>query len=304
MWNNVSTWFAQSPWASIIFILLIAYAVRHFAGMLITKLIRRTVRYRAHGDMSEEDTKKRQDTLISMFTAIAQTMVWFVAGFTILERYFNIDLTPLLASASVLGVAIGFGAQSLIKDFLSGLFIILENQYRVGDIVNLDGSDGRVEQITIRSTVVRDNDGSVHYIPNGTITHTINRTMGFARINLAVQVAPDLDVDKLSDLINEIGAKMTDEEKWRGKIIEAPHFQSISNFTPTTLEVKIVGKTQPSAQWNVTGELRRRILMALARKGDSLKSPEAEKEIEEAKKEDAPKPKAKTDKPEKSDKKK
>lgn len=288
MWNNIKTWFGDNPWAAIILIIAIAYVVRHFAGMMIEKIVRRTVRYRAHGDLSEEDTKKRQDTLISLFTAIVQTLVWFIAGFTILQRYFGIDLTPLLASASVMGVAIGFGAQSLIKDFLSGLFIILENQYRVGDIVNLDGSDGRVEQITIRSTVVRDNDGSVHYIPNGTITHTINRTMGFARINLAIQVAPDIDVDKLSDLINEIGIKMGEEEKWRGKIIEAPHFQSISNFTPTTLEVKIVGKTQPSAQWNVTGELRRRILNVLNRKGDDLKTTESvtkkEKDAKEASK--------------------
>ncbi|HKX72440.1 MAG TPA: mechanosensitive ion channel family protein [Candidatus Saccharimonadales bacterium] len=280
MWKQIETWFSDNPWAAIILIIAAAYLARHFAGMMIEKIVRRTVRYRAHGDINEEDTKKRQDTLISMFTAIAQTLIWLVATFTVLKNYFGIDLAPLLAGASVMGVAIGFGAQSLIKDFLSGLFIILENQYRVGDIVNLDGSDGRVEQITIRSTVVRDNDGSVHYIPNGTITHTINRTMGFARINLAIQVAPDLDVDKLSDLVNEIGAKMADEEKWRGKIIEAPHFQSISNFTPTTLEVKVVGKTQPSAQWNVTGELRRRILTALNRKGDTLKTAEANAKID------------------------
>lgn len=288
MWIHIKDWLGANPWASVILIIAIAYVVRHFAGMMIEKIVRRTVRYRAHGDISEEDTKKRQDTLISMFTAVAQTLVWLIAIFTILERYFGINLAPLLAGASVLGVAIGFGAQSLIKDFLSGLFIILENQYRVGDIVNLDGSDGRVEQITIRSTVVRDNDGSVHYIPNGTITHTINRTMGFARINLAIQVAPDLDVDKLSDLVNEIGAKMGDEEKWRGKIIEAPHFQSISNFTPTTLEVKIVGKTQPSAQWNVTGELRRRILTALNRKGDDLKTAEAAAKIKKEAAKDKP----------------
>lgn len=280
MWNQVSQWFSQNSWASILLIIVIAYFTRHFGGRVVEKIIRRTVRYRAHGDISEEDVKKRQDTLISMFTAVLQVIVWLVAIFTILDHYFNINLAPLLAGASVLGVAVGFGAQSLIKDFLSGLFIILENQYRVGDIVNLDGSDGRVEQITIRSTVVRDNDGSVHYIPNGTITHTINRTMGFARINLAIQVAPDLDVDKLAVLINEIGAKMSDEEKWRGKIIEAPHFQSISNFTPTTLEVKVVGKTQPSAQWNVTGELRRRILGALHKKGDDLKSEDAKEKAD------------------------
>ncbi len=237
--------------------------------MLLVSFIRRTVRYRAHGDLSEEDSKKRQDTLIGMFSAILGVMIWLIAVFSILRQF--IDLTPLLAGISVIGVAVGLGAQAIIKDFIAGLFVILENQYRVGDIVNLDGSDGRVEEFNIRSTVVRDNDGSVHYIPNGTITHSINRTMGYSRVNLTIEVDPDTDVDKLSLIINEIGAKMADEDKWRGKIIEAPHFQSISNFTPKTLEVKIVGKTQPSAQWNVSGELRRRLLTAITRKGDALK---------------------------------
>lgn len=303
MWEDVGHWLDRNWWAWAILVLIGAYLARHFGNIALEKIIRRTVRYRAHGDLSEEDNKKRQDTLISMLTAVWGVMVWLIAAFTILQR-FGINLAPLLAGASVMGVALGFGAQSLIKDFLSGLFIILENQYRVGDIVNLDGSDGRVEQITIRSTVVRDNDGSVHYIPNGTITHTINRTMGYARINLAIQVAPDTDVDKLSVLINEIGAKMADEEKWRGKIIEVPHFQSISNFTPTTLEVKIAGKTQPSAQWNVTGDLRRRLLTALNKKGDSLKTsePDAAPAKPEAKPEKPEKP-AKTDKPEPAKKK-
>lgn len=281
MWPSIQTWINEN-WVPIVIVIIVAMLMRRFGTMIVKKIIRRAVRYRAHGDVSEEDVKKRQDTLISMISTILIVLTWLVAGFTILQR-FGINLTPLLAGASVLGVAIGFGAQSLIKDFLSGLFIILENQYRVGDVVNLDGSDGRVEQITIRSTVVRDNDGSVHYIPNGTITHTINRTMGFASINLAIQVAPDTDVDKLAELINDIGVKMSEEEKWRGKIIEAPHFQSISNFTPTTLEVKIVGKTQPSAQWNVTGEVRRRMLTALNKKGDGLKTAAPAKKDEKAK---------------------
>lgn len=168
-------WFREN-WAPIAIAVVIGTIINKFGPKIIEKVIRRTVRYRAHGDIGEDDSKKRQDTLIGMFSAVLKVLVWLVVGFTILRR-FGIDLTPLLAGASVLGVAVGFGAQSLIKDFLSGLFIILENQYRVGDTVNLDGSDGRVEQITIRSTVVRDNDGSVHYIPNGSIAHTINRTI-------------------------------------------------------------------------------------------------------------------------------
>ncbi|HET9412023.1 MAG TPA: mechanosensitive ion channel family protein [Candidatus Saccharimonadales bacterium] len=287
MWPSIQSWINEN-WVPIAIVIAVAILTRRFGTMVVGKIIRRAVRYRAHGDVNEEDVKKRQDTLISMLSTVLVVLVWLVAGFTILRR-FGIDLTPLLAGASVLGVALGFGAQSIIKDFLSGLFIILENQYRVGDVVNLDGSDGRVEQITIRSTVVRDNDGSVHYIPNGTIAHSINRTMGFARLNLAIQVAPDTDVDKLAELINEIGAKIADEEKWRGKIIEAPHFQSISNFTPTTLEVKIAGKTQPSAQWNVTGEVRRRLLNALNKKGDSLKAAEPTKESKAKEKPEKPK---------------
>lgn len=272
MWQDLTQWLNKNSWAEIILIIIVAYLARHFGKMLIVSIIRKTVRYRAHGDIGNEDTQKRQDTLISISSAALAVMIWLIAAFSILRQF--IDLTPLLAGLSIVGVAIGLGAQSVVKDIIAGLFVILENQYRVGDIVNLDGSDGRVEQITVRSTIVRDNDGSVHYIPNGSITHTVNRTMGYSRVNLTIQVSPDLDVDKLSLIINEIGAKMTDEEKWRGKIIEAPHFQSISNFTPTMLEVKIVGKTQPSAQWNVTGELRRRLLASITKKGDSLKNPD------------------------------
>jgi small conductance mechanosensitive channel len=150
------------------------------------------------------------------------------------------------------------------------LFIILENQYRVGDVVEIDGAGGTVEQITTRSTIIRDADGSVHYIPNGNIQHTINRTMGFAKINMAIAVAPATDVDKLADIINDIGNKMAKDEKWQAKVIEAPHFLSIGSFTANALEVKIIGKTQPSAQWGVTAELRKRLLAAIKKQGIEL----------------------------------
>src|SRR5690349_210290 len=127
MWKDISIWFDNNPWAQILFIIVLAYAARHFGGMLLEKVIRRTVRYHAHGDQSEDDSKKRQDTLISMFSAVLGVLVWLVAGFTILGHFFKLDLAPLIAATGVAGVALGFGAQSLIKDFISGLFIILEN---------------------------------------------------------------------------------------------------------------------------------------------------------------------------------
>jgi small conductance mechanosensitive channel len=236
--------------------------------MLLASAVRRSLHHRAHGDTSEEDIKKRQDTLIAMFSAILRILVWLVASFSIVRIIFpKLDLTPILASASVLGVAIGFGAQTLIKDFLSGLFIILENQYRVGDVVDINDAVGTVEQITLRSTIIRDNNGSVHYIPNGSINQAVNKTMGFSKINMALEMPSTTDVDALAKVINEVGKKMAAEEKWKDRIMDPPHFLGIDSFDTATLDVKIIGKTQPSAQWSVTGELRRRLLIAFKKEG-------------------------------------
>ncbi|HVI69199.1 MAG TPA: mechanosensitive ion channel family protein [Magnetospirillaceae bacterium] len=263
----IHLWFAANWWM-VILIFAGAWIARYVAGFFVAGVVRRTVRRKHHGDLTEEDIKKRQDTLIAMFTAMLRVLIWAVAGFSIIELIFpRLDLTPVLAGASVLGVAIGFGAQTLIKDFLSGLFIILENQYRVGDVVEIDDASGTVEQITLRSTIVRDNNGSVHYIPNGNITHAINKTMGFAKINLTIEVTASTDVDALAAIINEVGSKMADEQKWKERIIDKPHFLGIDSFTTSTLDVKIVGKTYPTAQWSVTGDLRRRLLSAFKKEG-------------------------------------
>lgn len=248
-------------WLTIFLIVVISFLVARFGDMVIAMIVRRFVG-RLHNDLTEDDVKKRQDTLISLLQTLLKVVVWTVAIFTLL-RIFGIDLAPLLAGASVLGVALGFGAQSVIKDFLSGLFIILENQYRVGDVVDLEGSAGTVEHITVRSTVVRDADGNVHYIPNGNIMRVINKTMGFSAINLTIAVKPSTNIDQLAETINHVGEAMLEDEAWKDKLLEAPHFLTIGNFSDVALEVKITGKTQPSKQWGVTGELRRRLLTAL-----------------------------------------
>ncbi len=244
----------------LIIIILISYVVARFGELLIELIIRKVVG-RLHTDVSEEDVKKRQDTLISLSRTFFKVIVWLVATFTILRR-FGVDITPLLAGASVLGVALGFGAQSLIKDFLSGLFIIIENQYRVGDVVDINGSAGTIEQVTVRSTTLRDWDGNVHYVPNGSITKVINKTMGFSKVNLTVSVAGDTDINKLTKVINAVGQEMSEESKWKDLIMDPPHFIAIDNFTEKALEINIVGTTHPSAQWKVTSELRKQLLAA------------------------------------------
>ena len=270
MEKTITTWLSANT-LPIIVIVIAAYLVDRFGLLTVRVIIRRTVG-RLHNDSSPRDVRKRQDTLISMFSAVVRVLVWLVAIFSILRR-FGIDLTPLLAGASVLGVALGFGAQSIIKDFLSGLFIILENQYRVGDTVEINSANGLVEQITIRSTTIRDADGNVHYIPNGGITDVTNKTMGFSKVNLSLGVAPDTNIDAIANLINEVGSRMSQDEKWKSKILEPLRFKSVGTFSNTSIEIKITGKTQPSEQWNVTDELRRRLLSAFKKHGITLAQP-------------------------------
>ncbi len=267
-------WF-QANTIPIILILIISAVVAQFGVQLLTLIIHRTVG-RIHTDASEDDVKKRQDTLVSMFGAMLHVLVWLTAAFTILG-HMGINLAPLLAGAGVLGVAIGFGAQSLIKDLLSGLFIIIENQYRVGDVVDIDDAAGSVEQITIRSTVIRDGDGNVHYLPNGTISHVINKTMGYSKVNFTISVPANTNVDTLTEIVNEVGEKMAHEEKWKDKVLEPPHFLNIGSFTDTTLEARVIGKTPPSQQWAVTGELRKRLLAAFKKHDIILTQVEDEK---------------------------
>lgn len=256
----------QDPGLTILAILLFIWLGRHFGGVVISHIIKRIIRSTQYNGLTLDDATKRQDTLVGLFVTIWKVILVIVAACLIFQQLFpKVDLTPLFASAGIVGIALGFGAQSLIKDFISGLFIIVENQYRVGDIVDLEGAAGTVERITVRSTVLRDADGNVHFLPNGNVMHVINKTMGYSRVNFVISVNPETNIDELSEIINQVGEKLTKDDKWKEKIIESPHFLSIGTFSDIALEVKITGKTQPSAQFGVTGELRKRLLKAFTK---------------------------------------
>lgn len=263
--NPLNQWLLD-PGVTILGILVFAWLGRHFGGVIITQLVSRLVRSTRYNPLSPDDVTKRRDTLGNLFTIIWKVILIIVAGALIFEQLFpSVDLGPLFASAGLLGVAIGFGAQSLIKDFLSGIFIIVENQYRVGDIVDIEGAAGTVERVTIRSTVIRDANGNVHFLPNGQVIHVINKTMGFSKVNFTLTVDPETDIDKLSQVIDDVGLKLAEDEQWKNKVLEAPHFINIGTFSDVALEVTISGKTNPSQQWSVTGEMRRRLLKAFTK---------------------------------------
>lgn len=266
----IGAWFVDHGIA-VLLILGIAALLIYFGNKAIKRIIRQVIRSSHFYVISAEDARKRQDTLISLFQVLWKVLVMVVTFFLLFAEIFpDVNLVPIFASAGIVGVAVGFGAQSIIKDFFTGAFIIMENQYRVGDVVDINEASGTVERITIRSTVIRDTDGNVHFIPNGSVAHVINKTMGYSRINLTLGVAPDTDVDKLSALIDQIGKKIQESEEWKDKLLEPPHFLSIGAFSDTSLDIKITAKTQPSTQWAVTGELRRRLLKAFAKNGIEL----------------------------------
>lgn len=249
---------------TIVFTLAVGMGAYYLGGKLVTRFVRRFVRATKHREWHKKDIEKRQNTLAALALNVWRIVVVFIGGLTLFKELFPaVDLSPLFASAGIVGVALGFGAQSIIKDFLSGIFIISENQYRVGDIVDIEGASGTVERIGTRSTVIRDVDGNVHYFPNGMVTHVINKTMGFSMARFIVAIHPSSNLDDVIKIVNELGEQLAADEDWKRKIIEPPAFVSVGEFTGTSLEIIIAGKTQPSDQWSVIAEMRRRLLEAL-----------------------------------------
>ena len=216
------------------------------------------------------DTEKREKTLLQIVHSIWKVIAIGYLLAIVLKNVFNVDLSPIMTSAGILGVALGFGSQSLVKDFLTGLFIIAENQYRVGDVVEISGAGGKVERVGTRTTVLRDEDGNVHYIPNGSIQRVVNKTMGYSISRFDIQVDSSGNIDEITKVIDKIGEDLAQDEDWRKKIIKPLKFVSIAEISGKSTTLVIAGRTQPSDQWSVTSEMRRRLIDEFKEKNIAL----------------------------------
>jgi small conductance mechanosensitive channel len=194
------------------------------------------------------------------------------AIFTILPEA-GVTITPILASVGIVGIALGFGAQSLVRDTINGLFILMENQYSEGDVVTVAGISGRVEDVSLRRTVLRDLDGVVHYVPNGHIAVASNLTQEWSRVNLNVSVAYGEDVDRVFKIIDRVGRELAADSGFGSKIISPPHALRVDSMSDTGVAIKVLGETQPVSQWEVTGELRRRLIRAFVEENVRLPYP-------------------------------
>jgi small-conductance mechanosensitive channel len=262
LYATVSAWLHEN-WFDLAVILLSAL-IAYFAGTrIVAFIVKRWVKGARHRAWHKKDIEKRQKTLVGLFVSIWRIIIFFTLFYALLAVFFpNIGaaMAPLFASAGIIGVALGFGAQSLIKDFLSGIFIISENQYRVGDVIDIEGFSGTVERIGTRSTVLRDVDGNVHYFPNGMVQHVINKTMGYSMARFTMLLHPETDIDMAAELIDSVGKTLSEEETWKDKILSPPAFVSVGDITGNSVEFIVAGKTQPSDQWSVVSEMRRRLL--------------------------------------------
>src|SRR5215471_18363078 len=182
-----------------------------------------------------------------------------VAGMSVLQDGFNINIAPLLASAGVAGLAIGFGAQTLVKDTINGFFILVENQFQVGDVIRAAGVAGKVEQITIRRMVLRDADGALHVIPNGSIQVVSNLTRDWSQVTLHVAVDYHENSDRVIELLKAIGKDVYEDSAFAGDLVAEPEVPGIERVRGLEVDYLFLAKVRPGRQHDVGRELRRRI---------------------------------------------
>ena len=247
----------------------------YFLYRILKKVIKKTVRTVIPSRKYDSKTAetKREDTLIRILTGIIKITSIIVAALMILSEM-GLKIGPILAGAGIVGLAVGFGGQYLIRDIITGLFIIIENQYRVGDVVDFDGSGGFVEDISLRMTTLRDMDGTVHHIPHGEIKKVSNLSKNFSRVNLNIGVAYDSNLEHVISVVNQTGKELAEDALWKDSITKAPAFLRIDDFADSAIIIKIFGETLPIKQWEVTGELRKRIKIAFDREGIEIPFPQ------------------------------
>jgi moderate conductance mechanosensitive channel len=264
--------------------ILLILVVAVVANRLLRKAVKRALRSLRRGAMPERlgaalletsehslRAEQRMESLTSVLRSIVSVVVAVVAAFMVLGEL-GIELGPLLAGAGILGVALGFGSQALVKDFLSGLFILVEDQFGVGDVVDLDReTSGTVEAVSLRTTRLRSVDGTVWHVPNGDIRRVGNMSQHWSRALLDIEVAYGTDLARAQEVIRDETHAVALED---AAILEDPEVWGVEQLSPNGVVIRLVVKTTPSEQWRVSRVLRQRIADRFAREGIEIALPQ------------------------------
>jgi small conductance mechanosensitive channel len=260
----------------ILVILVVAIIALRVSTLLIHGIVKALLDREATEGTAQElsaiEVQKRMDTLDELGSNVIRAFVVMIAGIMVLDAL-DLNIGPAVAGLGVVGIAVGFGAQSLVKDYLNGALILIENQYSKGDVVSIAGVSGAVEDFSLRRTTLRDLDGIVHTVPNGAVTVASNRTRTWSRINQNVTVAFGTDIDKAIEVVEELGKQMAADPVWKRRILEPPRVERVESIDERGVTLKILGTVRASEQWAAGGEFRKLLLEAFAKNGIRLPRP-------------------------------
>jgi small conductance mechanosensitive channel len=271
--QSLQSWFSDHGWR-ILLILAISSIIRRFGVVLLGRVIDHSIESSDRFE-NKRDRTLRADTLIGLVDSVLKVTTYLVVGVLILSELNVLKVVaPLLAGAGVLSLLLGFGIQTFVKDFISGIFIVAENQYRVGDVVSVStsiggGVEGTVTRITLRTTVLRDNDGAIHFIPNGNIARAANQTLDYAKVNIEIELPITTNLDKLEREISDLGLRMSKEDLWHKSLIQAPFYHGVHTFNTETITIEVRAKTIPAEQWRVSSELQKRLAALVSKNNPS-----------------------------------
>jgi small-conductance mechanosensitive channel len=256
----------------VVLALVLMRLVHQTVRRVITPIFERQTIEGTTAELGAVEIAKRIETLDTFVTRSIQVFIIVIALVMILGEL-NYDIGPAIAGLGVVGIAVGFGAQSLVRDLFTGSLILVENQFGKGDVVTIAGVTGVVEDLSLRRTTLRDLSGVVYTVPNGEITVAQNLTRTWARVNENVQVAYGTDMGRAIEVVNEVGRGMLEDPAWEGRVIEAPAVLRVNSLDDSGVTIKITGMVKPSEQWAAAGELRRRLLIAFEDAGIEIPFP-------------------------------
>jgi small conductance mechanosensitive channel len=272
MYKNILSWllsFTAKGWR-ILLIILISWIAYRFIKIVIKRsvtLAQKDLR------LTPEDFEKRVETLTHLLESLAKITILIIAFMMILGT-FEVNLAPLLASAGIAGLAIGFGAQNLIRDLISGFFIIFENQFNVGDIIQIGDARGKVEKMSIRATYLRDLEGNLHIVPNGEIKRVTNISKSFSRALVDIEVAYKEDLDKVINVLKDECKKIAQDKKVKNILKGAPEVLGVESLGSSGITIRILTDTEPGKQWEVAREMRKKIKKRFDEEGIEIPFPQ------------------------------
>jgi small conductance mechanosensitive channel len=252
-------------------IIVVVYIGLRLIGRLLEPAVRRAIEPQMAGQPQAE-VDKRVNTLAHVIHRTAWVAAIPIVLITVLPE-FGVNTSALLAGTSLFALAIGFGAQSLVKDVISGAFILVENQYAKGDVVNICGVGGVVEDVNLRRTLLRDLDGAMHSVPNGQVEVASNLTRTWSRANMTVSVSYSESLEHVFGVIDRTGEQLAADPDWSADVIEPPKVLGVESFGDSGIEIRVLGVTQPIRQWDVMRELRRRLKIAFDAEGIEIPYP-------------------------------